>query len=138
MKVSAEFIEGAARLAHAANTAYCEALGDFSHKAWSQLSEEEKQRIMDGVHYVIENPQAGPDSSHANWFNYMIAEGWKYGEHKDPAAKTHPCMMPFDELPQEQQAKDFIFRSIVLEMARIAGYNMVREAAAQVAGDGDV
>ena len=46
-----------------------------------------------------------------------VADGWGYGETKDPEAKTHPCMVAFDQLPREQQAKDFIFRSIVHAMA---------------------
>ena len=36
-----------------------------------------------------------------------------YGEEKDPERKVHPCMVPFNELPREQQAKDFIFRAVV-------------------------
>ena len=40
-------------------------------------------------------------------------KGWKYGEIKDEKAKTHHCMVPFSELPVEQQAKDFIFRAVV-------------------------
>lgn len=31
-----------------------------------------------------------------------IADGWKYGEAKDPEAKTHPCLVPFDKLPEFQ------------------------------------
>jgi hypothetical protein len=42
-----------------------------------------------------------------------VDEGWVYGAVKDPEAKTHPCIVPFDQLPREQQAKDFIFRAVV-------------------------
>ena len=44
-------------------------------------------------------------------------EGWTWGPVKDPEKKQHPCMVPFDQLPREQQAKDFIFRSIVRALA---------------------
>ena len=41
------------------------------------------------------------------------AEGWSWGPVKDPERKQHPCMVPYDQLPQEQRAKDYIFRAIV-------------------------
>ena len=39
--------------------------------------------------------------------------GWKHGPVKDPEKKEHPCMVPFADLPVDQQAKDFIFMSVV-------------------------
>jgi len=44
-----------------------------------------------------------------------VDDGWVYGEKKDPDATppTHHCIVPFSELPKEQQAKDFIFRAVV-------------------------
>jgi hypothetical protein len=42
-----------------------------------------------------------------------VEGGWKYGETKDPEAKTHPCIVPFEDLPAEQQFKDKLFRTIV-------------------------
>ena len=36
-----------------------------------------------------------------------------YGPVKDLDAKQHPCMVPFEQLPVEQQAKDYIFRAVV-------------------------
>jgi hypothetical protein len=42
-----------------------------------------------------------------------VAEGWVYGPEKNPDAKTHHCIVPFDMLPREQQAKDYIFRAVV-------------------------
>ena len=41
------------------------------------------------------------------------ADGWKYGEVKDADKKEHPCMIPYEELPVEQRAKDYIFKQIV-------------------------
>ena len=37
-----------------------------------------------------------------------------YGAIKEPEIKRHPCLVPFDHLPIEQRAKDYIFRAIVL------------------------
>ena len=42
-----------------------------------------------------------------------IEDGWTYGPEKNPDLKQHPCLVPFHELPREQQAKDYIFRAVV-------------------------
>ncbi len=46
--------------------------------------------------------------SHANWIEYKLDDGWVYGEEKDPVKKTHPCMVPYDELPHDQRMKDTV------------------------------
>ncbi len=52
-------------------------------------------------------------ASHDSWMAQKVAEGWVYGPEKNPELKQHHCIVPFDALPVEQQAKDFIFRGIV-------------------------
>lgn len=47
--------------------------------------------------------------------------GWKYGPVKDEVKKEHPCYVPFNELPVEQQAKDYIFRQIVHSLSNMVG-----------------
>lgn len=32
---------------------------------------------------------------------------------EEPDLKQHHCLVPFDQLPREQQAKDFLFRGVV-------------------------
>jgi len=41
------------------------------------------------------------------------AEGWKYGEVKNPELKEHPCFTAHENLPQEQRAKDYLFKGVV-------------------------
>jgi hypothetical protein len=38
-------------------------------------------------------------AAHAIWCDSMKREGWRLGEQYDPAAKTDPCLRPFDDLP---------------------------------------
>lgn len=106
-------IEQIAKVAHEINKAYCEALGDKSQPSWQDAPEWQKDSALRGVNIHIRYPNAGPDVSHASWLAQKIEEGWKYGPVKDPEAKTHPCIMPYDQLPVEQKAKDFIFRQVV-------------------------
>jgi len=42
-----------------------------------------------------------------------VSDGWIYGSEKDADLKMHPCIVPFEDLPAEQQAKDVLFRAVV-------------------------
>lgn len=106
-------LEEIARVCHEVNRAYCRALGDNSQPPWEDAEEWVKTSAMNGVNLHINNPSAGPEASHESWMQEKIDTGWVYGTIKDVAKKEHPCMVPFNKLPIEQQAKDFIFRSIV-------------------------
>lgn len=101
-----------ARTCHEVNRAYCQALGDMSQPAWEDAPMWQRDSARLGVQLHM-SKNIGPEASHESWMAQKVAEGWVYGQVKDPAAKTHPCIVPFDMLPREQQAKDFIFRSVV-------------------------
>lgn len=105
-------MDAIARVCHEVNRAYCQALGDMSQPTWEDAPERQRASARMGVdlHMVGD---FGPEASHASWMQQKLAEGWTLGPVKDPAKKEHPCMVPFDQLPREQQAKDFIFRAVV-------------------------
>ena len=102
-----------AQIAHEANKGLCEAHGDNSQPNWYSAPAWQIESAFDGVRFHLANPNAGPEASHIAWVKTKAAEGWVYGPIKDPGKKMHPCMVPFDELPKEQQAKDHLFRAIV-------------------------
>lgn len=106
-------IEEIAVVCHQANLALCVEQGDFSQLDWNEAPEWQTKSAIIGVKFHLENPEAGDSASHDSWVAEKIADGWAYGEVKDLEAKTHPCIVPFDKLPPEQQAKDTLFRSIV-------------------------
>jgi hypothetical protein len=109
--------EQIARVAHEVNRAYCAALGDLSQLPWDAAPRWQKDSAMNGVALHLKNPAAGPDASHESWSAQKYAEGWTYGPAKRPDLKEHPCLVPFNQLPREQQAKDHIFRAVVLALA---------------------
>lgn len=114
-----EQIEQIARVCHEVNREYCMSINDFSQLTWEKAPNWQKESAIQGVKFHLENPEAGPDASHISWVAQKIADGWKYGKEKNAEKKEHPCIVPFDELPKEQQAKDFIFRAIVHTMKNI-------------------
>lgn len=110
--------EDIAKVAHEANRAYCETIGDYSQPTWNEAPQWQRDSALLGVHFHLDNPAAGPQGSHDSWLAQKAADGWVYGEVKDPVAKTHPCMVPFGQLPTEQQLKDWIFRGVVHAMLK--------------------
>jgi len=108
-----------ARVCHEVNRAYCQALGDNSQPAWEDAPDWQKDSALLGVKLHIEHPESGPQASHESWMAQKLADGWAYGRTKDPEAKTHPCIVPFDLLPVDQQAKDYIFRAVVHALAGV-------------------
>jgi hypothetical protein len=105
-----------ARICHEVNKAYCESQGDYSQLSWEEAPQWQVDSAVLGVKLHTDDPNAGPRASHDSWAAQKIADGWVYGPTKDAEAKTHPCLVPFDSLPVAQQAKDFIFRGVVLAL----------------------
>jgi len=105
-----------ARTAHNANRAYCRSIGDNSQSPWGGAPDWQRTSAIKGVQFHQDNPDAKASASHESWMRQKTVDGWIYGETKDEEALTHPCMVPFDDLPVEQQIKDHIFRSVVHAM----------------------
>ncbi|WBS00236.1 RyR domain-containing protein [Pseudoduganella sp. SL102] len=105
-------IDRIARVAHEVNRAYCQALGDSSQPAWEDAPEWQRVSARMGVDLHLSG-DFGPEASHIAWMRQKIDEGWTYGPEKNPELKQHHCLVPFDQLPREQQAKDYLFRGVV-------------------------
>jgi hypothetical protein len=105
--------EQIARACHEVNRAYCQALGDDSQPTWEDAPAWQRDSAYAGVRLHRGNPEASPAASHESWMAQKVAEGWTYAPVKDAEQRRHPCMVPFENLSREQQAKDFIFRAVV-------------------------
>ena len=54
-----------------------------------------------------------PEEAHDSWWEAYKKMGWEYGPIRDSEKKTHPDMVPFDELEQREQNKDEVFLALV-------------------------
>jgi len=108
-----------ARVCHEANRALCAGLGDFSQPAWEDAPEWQVQSAKTGVEFNLANPDAPASASHDSWLAEKERDGWKFGPVKDAEKKEHPCFVPYEDLPKEQQAKDHLFKAIVAALAPI-------------------
>lgn len=118
-----------AQVAHQVNRAFCQSVGDDSIVAWDEAPDWQIQSAIDGVVFHLANPDATPEQSHKNWMATKTRDGWVYGKTKNPDLKMHPCMIPYNELPQEQRSKDYLFKAIVEEFAKIFGLDQPAPAA---------
>lgn len=123
-----KFLTGtdAARIAyicHEANRAYCASVGDDSQLPWDKAPEWQKESAIAGVRFVYANPSAPASANHDSWSAVKVADGWVYGEEKNPDATppTHPCLVPFEDLPPQQQFKDVLFRTVALSTINAFG-----------------
>lgn len=105
--------EWVAKLCHELNRQLAQAFGDISHKSWDESEEWVRESTRKGVAFHILHPEATPRESHGRWMEHKEREGWSCGPDKDDTAKTHPCMVPYDELPTEHRMKDHLFRNAV-------------------------
>ena len=102
-----------AQVCHEANRAYCLTLGDASQLSWESCPAWQMESAVNGVEFRITHPHAPVSTQHEQWMQEMLAAGWRHGETKDEEQKTHPCLVPFEQLPVEQQRKDKLFAAIV-------------------------
>lgn len=106
-------INQVARICHETNRAYCISIGDMSQKPWDEAESWQQKSAIAGVEFALANPDVPASAQHDAWLVEKIRDGWSFGFIKDPVKKTHPCFVPYDELPTEQKVKDYLFKAVV-------------------------
>ncbi len=43
---------------------------------------------------------------HEVWAESRMSQGWTYGEQRNDEQKTHPCLVPYEELPEVEKDYD--------------------------------
>lgn len=64
---------------------------------------------------------------HEVWAAGRIADGWKWGEVRDDEQKLHPCLVSYDELPENE--KDYDRRTALATLKTIVklGYTIDKQ-----------
>ena len=65
-------------------------------------------------------------NTHEVWSEGRIRDGWRYGERRDDEAKTHPCLVPYEELSNEEKAYDRATSMETLRLVMKLGYKIVK------------
>lgn len=46
------------------------------------------------------------ENAHDVWARERLAQGWTYGPRRRDDRKEHPCLVPYDQLPEEEKVYD--------------------------------
>ena len=65
-------------------------------------------------------------NTHEVWSAGRIADGWSYGPVRDDAARKHPCLIPYEELSEEEKAYDRATSLQTLKLVVKLGYTIRR------------
>ncbi len=109
--------EQVARICHEANRAYCLALGDDSQPHWEDAPDWQKASAVEGVKMVWSGKSFNSEQTHNCWLEQKLRDGWTYGAVKDPQKKTHPCLLPYEALSDEQKMKDTLFFGLAMGLS---------------------
>lgn len=121
MTLNDEVIAAIAQVCHEANRAWANAFQTKdAQPCWSDAAPEIRQSSIDGVKYVLQHPHVTAMDLHDQWMSYKQAQGWKSGP-KDLKAKTHPCLVPYEQLTVKERLKDHVFLGIVKSFIKELG-----------------
>ena len=63
---------------------------------------------------------------HEVWAAERMAEGWSPGPERNDARKEHPCLVPYEELPESEKDYDRNTARETLKFILSKGYKIVR------------
>ena len=66
-------------------------------------------------------------NAHEIWAQQRMKDGWIWGPHRDDARKTHPCLVPYEELPESEKLYDRAVVTETLKAALALGFRIVHE-----------
>lgn len=66
-------------------------------------------------------------NTHENWAIERKKEGWKYGHKRDDRKKEHPCLVPYENLPESEKEHDRIVVKELLKTIILLGFRIEKE-----------
>lgn len=66
------------------------------------------------------------ENTHNHWAQQRLQEGWQYGLERDDTDKTHPCLIPYAQLPESEKAYDRNTAMETLKAMLALGYKIVK------------
>lgn len=65
-------------------------------------------------------------NAHDHWAQQRLSEGWRLGPNRDDAKKEHPCLVPYDELPDSEKEYDRKSAMETIKSIQALGYRIVK------------
>jgi len=67
------------------------------------------------------------ENVHEVWAASRMSEGWTYGKERNDALKQHPCLIPYDELPETEKDYDRNTAMQTLKLIQKLGYTIKKK-----------
>ena len=64
---------------------------------------------------------------HEVWAQTRIAQGWTYGEERNDTEKKHPCLVPYEELSEEEKEYDRNTSVDTIKLILKLGFTITRD-----------
>lgn len=64
---------------------------------------------------------------HDVWAQTRIEQGWRYGVQRNDAEKLHPCLVPYEELPESEKEYDRNTAVSTLKLIKKLGFDIYRK-----------
>lgn len=64
---------------------------------------------------------------HEVWAKSRMEQGWTYGVERSDALKQHPCLVPYEELPEVEKAYDCDTALGTLKLICKLGFKITKE-----------
>ena len=65
-------------------------------------------------------------NAHENWAKQRMTEGWRYGPKRDDQKKEHPCLVPYEQLPESEKEYDRKTAMETIKTIQALGYRIVK------------
>ena len=66
-------------------------------------------------------------NTHEVWAKNRISEGWTYGKERNDEIKTTPCLVPYEELSENEKNYDMDTSLETLKFIKKPGYKIIKE-----------
>ena len=63
---------------------------------------------------------------HEVWAETRIKQGWTHGEQRNDILKTHPCLIAYEDLPEEEKEYDRNTAINTIKLIMKLGYSIVK------------
>jgi len=73
---------------------------------------------------ILEITELLAENAHELWALQRMSEGWHYGPNRDDVRKEHPCLIPYDELPDSEKEYDRLSAMQTLKAIVALGYRI--------------
>lgn len=78
-------------------------------------------KLPESLNTLLENLA---ENTHEVWAAERMKYGWTYGPQRDDVNKQHPCLVPYDQLPESEKGYDRRTAKEVLKAVIYPGYHV--------------